>query len=626
MMRHHMDTGVRLLAGTVQMGDTTVGRWTPASEVDIATAALEVEAWCSDTRRFKGAHKAGLRSTISDFRHTASSLGPMLGYKLRDKIHPLLDRLTDVWEAIAPKEPSQESVAAARAAAAAAVHQVLGALHQTDTLVTAWTDLHRLCLAEDSDWHVVARSRDNFVQIAALLGHDPRQLGMRLPLLISGDPYTIERVRSVVDPGSESNCQWVPLADRIELFSRYLAQPIGPRRQVVWFALRRAILRQLKISFGAIDFYYAPVLHAVATGPQRTALLPPELQGTSLFGLKQMPDEDDIVYARVDLGFTTVREPIREAKDVLVGTLGMVKFGGRDSGNWQLMTGYVHGVNDHIVAHEVFWPRDERPRLAYSLDATPDSLTTSADCAGITSPDNRTAREVRAAIRWCDEAEDQGAAAATLLYVRVIELFASRMKDRPWQQFLDDYVRPGWIRTRMHIRIFDVTYRGLHPSDILHTDEDLDTLRHETYTDSGSFVHGTPSAVWNALERLSSMGGAAAVPALEINSLLSRMRDPSTVHSWHNDTRTQWSFLRTRLQRVRNSLAHGGPYTDQIIDNVSDYARDLARTVLDWGILAIGSDTELATVAEERRARDTDWESKITTAPNSFAALFGDAM
>jgi hypothetical protein len=46
---------------------------------------------------------------------------------------------------------------------------------------------------------------------------------------------------------------------------------------------------------------------------------------------------------------------------------------------------------------------------------------------------------------------------------------------------------------------------------------------------------------------------------------------------WRDEVDTGWRHLRARLQRVRNSLAHGGPYTDDVIHDVVDYARDLER-------------------------------------------------
>ena len=211
--------------------------------------------------------------------------------------------------------------------------------------------------------------------------------------------------------------------------------------------------------------YYAPTLHAVASGAQRTSL-PAELQDDSPFGLAQMPNEEDIVLARVDLSPARLRDPVREAKDVLIGALGMVRFGGLDSGNWQLMNGYVHSVNDHVVHHEVFWPRDEQPGLDYHVDPTVEVLTDRAPAAGITSPSDHRARELRAAIRWCDEAEDLGAAAATLLYVRVIELFASRVTQQQWYDFLDEYVSPAWVRGRMQRTVYDVVRGALYPDGI----------------------------------------------------------------------------------------------------------------------------------------------------------------
>ena len=131
--------------------------------------------------------------------------------------------------------------------------------------------------------------------------------------------------------------------------------------------------------------------------------------------------------------------------------------------------------------------------------------------------------------------------------------------------------------------------------------DDVAALRHETYTNRGSFRESTPGAVLTALARLDGMPGITGALAVQIRGLRDRIRDPASVQLWRNDVRDEWVALRARLQRVRNSLAHGGPYTDEVIDSLVDYARDLARTVLNWGIDAMTSGIDVAMVAAEMR-------------------------
>ena len=615
-------SGADVLAGALQWRDATLERWTPLGELEVVTASVEVAAWCADTRPFVGQHGKAWQSVIADFRQAVASAGSLLASRLRDNVRDVMGRLGDLSQGVAAKQPNHQVdalIAAARPSAQALMEQ----LRHPETVVAAWTDLSRACLSPAPEWALVARARDTFVHLASLSGHGSRWLSMQLSWAVVGEPHAVEwLIREVGAPGP-GHSRWVPLADRISLGARYFKRPVVQRRQGVWFALRRAMIRQFTISFGAINFYYAPILHAVASSAQRTSLLPAELQGDSPFGLVQMPNDQDVVFARVDLAAAKPRDPVREARDVLIGALGMVRFGGLDSGNWQLMNGHVHAVNGHVVHHAVFWPRDEQPRLDYKADSTVDMLTHRAAAAGITDPSDHRARELRAAIRWCDEAEDLGAAAATLLYVRVIELFASRIAKKQWYDFLDEYVSPAWVRGRMQRTVYDVVHGALHPDGISERSDDVAALRRETYTIRGSFSESTHSALLTALDSLDGMPGIVGALAVQIRGLRERVDDTATVHLWRNEVRAEWSALSSRLRRVRNSLAHGGPYTDEVIDSLVDYARDLARTVLNWGIDAMAAGTDVAVVAAERRDTAATWELAIPAAANAPIALFG---
>ncbi|MGW3787634.1 hypothetical protein ACWD5Z_23830 [Micromonospora chokoriensis] len=613
-----------VLAGALLWQNATQERWASEGELDIVTASVEVDAWCADTRRFDGQRKKAWKSVINDFRTSTTRVGLQLQSTLRDSVHDLMSRMNALEHAIDAKQ-TPDQIDALIAAARPAAQTLWKQLHSSDAVGAAWEDLCRACLTEQPEWDSVSRTRDAFVHLASLSGYGSRMLSMQLSWVVMGEQHAVDGLSRSIDPHGPSTGQQMPLEERLALCAQYLALPGRARRHVVWFALRRAMLRQLKLSFGAIDFYYAPILHAVASGPQR-GLLPAELQDDSPFALRQMPDENDVVLARVDLGSATMRDPVREAKDVLVGTLGLIRFNGANTGNWQLMTGFAHAVDDHVGHHEVFWARDEKPRLTYLEDPTPELLSERPATTGITQPHDHRARELRAAIRWCDEAEELGAAAATLLYVRVVELFASQLPQKQWYEFLDEYVKPGWVRDRMRRTIYDVVYGALHPEGIFDRSSEVAALRAETYTYRGSFEETTPSAMISALARLAGTPGITGVLLVRVRGLQQLVGSQTAVQAWHDDLQEEWDALRARLRRVRNSLAHGGPYTDEVIDSLASYSQRLARTVLNWGIDAMKSEQDIGVIAADLRDTANAWAMEIPTAGSAPLAVFGSTL
>jgi hypothetical protein len=211
------------------------------------------------------------------------------------------------------------------------------------------------------------------------------------------------------------------------------------------------------------------------------------------------------------------------------------------------------------------------------------------------------------------------------LYVRVIELFASQLPQKAWYDFLDEYVKLGWIRDRMRHTVYRVVYGALHPDGVFERSSEVAALRAETFTYRDSFEDTTPAALISALARLDGMPGVDGILAVYVRGLEERIANQCSVGSWHDDLQREWDALRARLLRVSNSLAHGGPYTDEVIDALAGYTRDLARTVLNWGIDAMKAGQDIGAIAADRREAATTWASRIPTADSTPAALYGAA-
>jgi hypothetical protein len=61
-------------------------RWTAPENIDVVSAAADLQGWLTDRRSYEGQHKHGWLSAIADFRHSAGQIGPSLQDALGDDL------------------------------------------------------------------------------------------------------------------------------------------------------------------------------------------------------------------------------------------------------------------------------------------------------------------------------------------------------------------------------------------------------------------------------------------------------------------------------------------------------------------------------------------------------------
>jgi hypothetical protein len=96
-----------------------------------------------------------------------------------------------------------------------------------------------------------------------------------------------------------------------------------------------------------------------------------------------------------------------------------------------------------------------------------------------------------------------------------------------------------------------------------------------------------------------------------VRTVAARTATPANLAAWVEDCVDQYARLVARLLRCRNSLAHGGPFTDGIARTVQELARTHAKrsiAIALWGVAA-GSTVQQA--HQQERTKHDQWRDGI---------------
>jgi hypothetical protein len=83
----------------------------------------------------------------------------------------------------------------------------------------------------------------------------------------------------------------------------------------------------------------------------------------------------------------------------------------------------------------------------------------------------------------------------------------------------------------------------------------------------------------------------------------------------------QWSASVYRLERVRNAVAHGGPFTDRAIQLVHPLSQRLSVWALWEAVEAVIDGNPLPQAFQQTSSRWSTWRSSLANA-NSIADIF----
>jgi hypothetical protein len=509
--------------------------------------------------------------------------------------------------------------------------------HWTDPAVleAAWSDIADACRDPRTPYETVASRRDLFWQLIRVADRNTQELSRLLVGVLEDNALVVEMARVRLgdlpnpDPGAwPRQDQLARLAEpeRIGLCQRLLAMPPTPAHHVVWVAFDRASLDGTTQTVGPIAFYRGTWVRATLehNGPGQSQLPLEFTSPDSPLRPPVLPQGDRIVLARVDLGTGIFPDAPRVAAEQAqaVVTVASARAGDR---YWRPLDGYIHATDGRVTGWSSFGQPFHRADVAPDLDRTADELGTLAATLGPRLPVVDPAlTETIDALGWWQSATDQPPLAAIVLDVRVLELVAARVTNGAWYDYLDSYHRDDWIRSRivstLHSAVF-AAMRGYHivsPSE--HPQlaaleatlfEPIAAGRHVFHADRALAALPTLARIWPVHHHLGR----------QLHTLAIHLSSPAALEDWCQTLGDRWTRTRTRLRRVRNALAHGGPLTPAA-DTVHRLAHQRAGKALSFTLEALLDGRGAVKAHEDARNHMTAWRNGVSGAPSVHDALF----
>lgn len=585
----------------------------------------EALQWLRDPRPFEPIfHRAAWQSCFDDVRASLAALGSGLKKVIAERASTALAALHPL--------PGSKPTTAVREPAIAALEQLAVMLGGSASLVAAWRDLTSATKDEEMTLSSLSFYADTFISVLRTNGRNvPSTMRLINGVLHDGEWARIEASYFLGDVDPAESQEWphaneaagMAIDERVELCERLLAAEPTAHHHIVWLAFDRAVLRDHPgLTVDQVQFYEAGLIRSAVAAGGAEAPLPAELFSGWLTE-QQIPDSNEIVLARVDLGTCIEPDPSRRAAAIAEALVATARFrtGPFSFALWIELDWFIHVVDGNIVQSSI-WVRDEElpgSRDAYELVGTElSSLAGSAIASA--NPDKRTIARLDA-LRWFHRAQNMEPSARLLLDVRILELIASSIysSDPKWRKYLDNFWRDAWIRHTTLWEIFTaVRDAGRHPFMAHDADPtasaDIDRMladvlkRQDAYRLQPNF----PAAV-RVLPDLSPLFSPYGLLGRRIRGLVSRTRDIAALRTWVDRTSADWDALLDRTQRCRNALAHGGPINDRVMASASQFAHTLAAFAIGEEVQAVVGGRDLSASHEELAADASEWRARITT-------------
>ncbi|WP_433076610.1 hypothetical protein ACQP1P_32345 [Dactylosporangium sp. CA-052675] len=495
-----------------------------------------------------------------------------------------------------------------------------------DAAKAAWKDLSKACAQPTRPSGTVAARRDAFWEVVRAADRNAEELSRSLTNVLTGSrrsaTYALIALGDVdpdmVDYPTLRGGPNTPVDERLELAERLLVLPTESHAHVVWFAFRQASLVTMGQSLPAVEFFDAEWLHGnlFNDGPFR-GQLPAEL--TQLEYPAELPDEKDVVLARVDLGVGKFSDAIREAAQRVDALLSMATFS--CAVPWQRLTGAIHVQDGRIVHQSAFWVSD-RPQSPYVLESTAAQFSRMAPRVAPRIPiADPAAKDIIDSLQWWRVGTTSSAAESLLLNVRVIELVASRLNEISWTTYLEKYLKNLWIRQS----IFDVLDHAFWEAVHQPVPSEMRELQRSIFLEATSSSHGE--------QRFSIKKAAAYVTEMlaftpthgplgrDLRTIQRRTANARALQVWVKEVECHWSVSVHRLERVRNAVAHGGPFTDRGIQLVHPLSQHLSMWSLREVVEAVVEGVPLLQAFQQASNRWNAWRASLANA-GSIADIF----
>lgn len=586
-------------------------RWAYPVRPDILEALDELIAWVNDSRAYdQGIHESGWRSAINDFVLVAESLGS----GIKQVIQSHLDAIRDLCQ---PNVGGNQALRAELSTETAALRKTLGTV---PVLIAAWTDLARIIGRKESRMNIVSVRRDNFWAIVRAADRNTVELSKWLTSVLTGDPFQEQIARLIlgeidrIDGDRQSMLNSMPFvhpAQRINLAQRLLSVEPSNQMHIVWFAFRRAGLTQTIQEFGAIRLFEAQWLRAnLLHGDPFRDEVPSELRNFE--NANTIPDQRDVVLASVDLGVGTFADAVRIASERLDAFVGMSTIG--TPVPWERIPGFIHVQDGRIIGNQFFVYEDQRFESPRAFEYTAAQITKMASRVTSRLPvSDQSLKDIIDALHWWRAGPGQPAAASIILNVRIVELVACRVGAVTWATYLEKGFKNEWIRNVLIQILYEALYEALTRSPTPEVSRQREIFLDVMEYQNGQQMFNTGKAVRH-LNAIIQFTPPDLPLGRDLRTIKLRTANADAIGKWCAELETLWSGSINRLERVRNAIAHGGPFTEQTVLLAQPFSQTMAVWTLQESVEGFLDGKNLSQAYEEHKSRWDQWRSSTRTA------------
>ncbi|GAA1880768.1 hypothetical protein [Asanoa iriomotensis] len=622
-----------------------VGWWTRADDepwggvgvMVLPVALAEARDWI--TGPFDRKRQLSWKSATDDLRRAVDSCGVHLRSELGQDLATVDDQARQLVTILSRPGAVDSAVngwKSAPPAPAATFERLLARLVEPVVAAAAWRDLVDACQGNGASADNLGARRDLFRSLLSGAGFSPRTIGRALAGVLHDSSASATEVRVLLgDLDRDSISTW-PRRDeaagldetaRLALCERVLTTPPRDAHHTVWLVFGQAHMSRSNLNVGPVTFYIGPMVQAMVgqDGPGKE-WVPAELRrADGWLRPEDIPTDDYLVFARVDLGQGRLADPVGDATSLARAIVSIAQFD-TGTGNWVPWNGYLHTMDDRVTGSMAFHAPAPQMRIVASHDRTGDVLEDlSASLAPHLSPVPAAMREAIDVLRWWQEAGDQSNLPRVVLDVRVVEWVASLVGGGKWYKFLGQTWKQQWIRGRIRKHLFNTCAEAVRRPNAVEPEHraKLESIhaKIQIYERSGSYTLRVDEAL-TALPSLRAIHPFHARIGRQLDTLSARLATPAAVEVWCGELEKDWTSQLNRLQRLRNALAHGGPASEASVETVAVFGRELARAALSVTLTSLVDGRGAVLAHEEIRANADAWRAGVPAAPDIATALF----
>ncbi|MGW6248371.1 hypothetical protein [Streptomyces roseolus] len=598
-------------------------RWTGQDTISLLSAASELLAWVKDDRRYiQRFHLSAWRSVISEFQSSQQGIG----HSLKQFLSPLLDDLTrNVGDCLKdPESPNKRLIEGD-------LERLVEKMQSPESLLACWHDFLRACKRPEFSTSKIARLRDDFWATVTASRHNARELNGLLKGVLRDDTQGIHQAKLLL--GEDVSTFPLHIRDRVyrkaglsfgerERTCRQLIEnPPREAEHVVWFAFTSAQINTHVIDAGPVQIFNGPSLRDM--DPDHEGF-PNEFRDADADYRRIIPEGEDFVLIRVNLGVRAVSDAASVARKQALAVLiaGSQHSSGR-GGTWEESGNRIHVMDGQIVS-QTFSSPSAPPVTSFQLDPLAHGIDRAAKRIAKHLPiESRILADLLDALDLWDKAKDYDATSSLLVNVRLMESLSSHTPDSDWVEFCNRIFKHHWVWNDFTWKLRSITYDATFGNSrhVRHEDfQVIEDVRRKIFRSEGGFIFSNMGAALDCLPELPALYPDRTLIGYQLRSLV---RDYSSCDRLRLEQKaliSRWDRAIKRLERVRNSLTHGGPVTENSLASVSGFSQKLAGALIGIALDAALDGKSIVDVMDEMAELGDQWSSRAraSATPQDF--------